>query len=178
VLIFGIPLIFFFPLVVHVWAGLATGITGVGAFRAPKLQRQHHRWGKACLWAYTVVFLTATMLTFQRWKADGYLFFLALAGYGLTLTGYGVRRFHQHPWVKRLLGKQWVVAHSIGMISSYIVLWTAFYVDNAHLFPGMNRLPQPTFWVLPTLIGLPFLILSIIRFAPQAMASSPESQER
>jgi len=35
-----------------------------------------------------------------------------------------------------------------------------------------------TFWVLPTLIGLPFLILSIIRFAPQAMASSPESQER
>jgi hypothetical protein len=53
------------------------------------------------------------------------------------------------------------------MIGSYIVLWTAFYVDNAHLFPGLKELPTLTFWVLPTVIALPFLVLSLSRFAPK-----------
>ena len=51
------------------------------------------------------------------------------------------------------MGEQWVVVHIVGMIGSYVVLWTAFYVDNAHLFPLFNRLPILTFWVGPTLIA-------------------------
>jgi hypothetical protein len=42
----------------------------------------------------------------------------------------------------------------VGMIGSYVVLWTAFFVDNAHQIPGLNQLPPLTFWVLPTLIGI------------------------
>jgi len=53
------------------------------------------------------------------------------------------------------------------MIGSYAVLWTAFYVDNAHLIPGLKQLPTLTFWVLPTAIALPFLALSLSRFAPK-----------
>jgi hypothetical protein len=163
----GLPLSFFFPLVVHSLAGLTTGITGIVAFSLPKRLGRHDRWGIRYLWAYTVVFLTATFLSVQRWQADAYLFGLATLGYGSALLGYGARRFRREPMVWRLLGKQWVVAHIVGMIGSYIVLWTAFYVDNAHLIPGLKELPTLTFWVLPTVIAFPFLLLSLSRFAPK-----------
>src|SRR5947209_5984043 len=69
----GFPLSFFLPLVVHALAGLTTGVTGVLAFRAPKRRGRHHRWGTYYLWAYTVVFITATILSAQRWSSDAYL---------------------------------------------------------------------------------------------------------
>ena len=93
----GFPLSFFLPLMVHALAGLTTGVTGVLAFRAPKRRGRHHRWGKSYLWAYTVVFLTAALLSVQRWDADAYLFFLALTGYGFALAGYGASG-SQSPW--------------------------------------------------------------------------------
>ncbi len=68
-----------------------------------------------------------------------------------------------------MVGKQWVVAHIVGVIGSYTVLWTAFYVDNAHLILGLQQLPTLTFWVLPTVIALPFLVLSLSRFAPKTV---------
>ena len=167
----GFPLSFFLPLVVHTASGLTAGVTGVLAFRAPKRRGRHHRWGSRYLWAYTVVFLTATILSVQRWPADAYLFGLASLGYGLAVCAYAARRFRQDPRVRRLVGKQWVVAHIVGMIGSYTVLWTAFYVDNAHLIPGLKELPTLTFWVLPTVIALPFLAVSLSRFAPQTVRS-------
>jgi hypothetical protein len=163
----GFPLSFFLPLVVHALAGLTTGVTGVLAFRAPKRRGRHHRWGKSYLWAYTVVFLTATILSVQHWPADAYLFVLATLGYGLALGGYAARCFRQEPFVRRVVGKQWVIAHIVGVIGSYVVLWTAFYVDNAHLIPGLKQLPTLTFWVLPTVIALPFLVVSLSRFTPK-----------
>src|SRR5215469_18700001 len=107
----GFPLSCFLPLVVHALAGLTAGLTGVLAFRAPKRPGRHHRWGTRYLWAYTVVFLTATILSVQHWSADTYLFVLATLGYGLALSGYAARRFRQEPQVRRLVGKQWVVVH-------------------------------------------------------------------
>lgn len=171
----GLPLSFFLPLVVHALAGLTTGVTGVLAFRVPKHRGPHYRWGTRYLWAYTVVFLTTTILSVQRWEADAYLFFLAVIGYGFALFGYGARRFRQEPSMKRLLDKLWVVVYIVGMISSYVVLWTAFYVDNAHLIPLLNQLPPLMFWVLPSLISLPFMVLSISRFTPQLVAPSTKS---
>ncbi len=166
----GYPLFFFLPLVVHAVAGLMTGVTGIMAFRASMCPGRHHRWGSGYVWAYTVVFLTATMLSVQRWEADAYLFFLAVIGFGLALCGYGARHFRQEPWVRHLLGKQWIVVHVMGIIGSYVVLWTAFFVDNSHRIPGLNQLPPLTFWVLPTVIGILFIVLSIYRFVPNMAA--------
>ena len=163
----GFLLPFFLPLVVHVLAALTTGVTGVIAFSRPKRPGRHPKWGVRYLWAYTVVFLTAIVLSVQHWPTDAYLVVLATIGYGIALAGYGVRRFRQKPMVRYMLGRQWISAHIVGMIGSYVVLWTAFYVDNAHLIPGLNRLPQLTFWVLPTLVALPFIALSLSRFAPK-----------
>jgi len=168
----GLPYAFFFPLVVHALAGLTTTVLGVVAFSVRKGPTRHHRWGERYLWAYTVVFLTATILSVQRWAADAYLFGLAVLGYSFALGGYSARRCRQAPWLRRALGEYWVIAHLSGMIASYVVLLTAFYVDNAHLIPGLNRLPTLVFWVAPTLIALPFLVRSIRRFLPKAAAPS------
>jgi hypothetical protein len=175
-LVFHIPLSFFLPLIVHTLAGLTTGVLGIIAFRVPKRRGRHPRRGERYLWAYTLVFLTATILSVQRWEADAYLFFMALIGYAFALGGYAARRFRREPWIMRLFGKQWVVAHIVGMIGSYIVLWTAFYVDNARLIPLLNQLPSLTFWVLPSVIGLPFIVLSISRFVPKTVAPSLRSK--
>jgi hypothetical protein len=177
----GLPLSFFLPLVVHGLAGLATMVIGVMTFRVPKGPERHHRWGKRYLWAYSVVFLTATILSVQRWQADAYLFGLAVLGSSLALVGYTARRFRQTPWVRRTLGEQWVVVHIVGVIGSHVVLWTAFYVDNAHLIPLLDHLPPLTFWVLPTLISLPFIARSLARFIPKTVVpsatSTPERKE-
>jgi len=122
--VFGIPLSFFLPLMVHVWAGLATVIIGIVAFRAPKRRGRHPRWGTRYLWAYTLVFLTATILSAEHWGTSAYLFFIALVGYGLALSGYVARRFRREPWLLRSLGENWVIAHIAGTIGSYIVLLT------------------------------------------------------
>ena len=172
----GFPLSFFLPLVVHALAALATGVTGVITFSRPKRGGRHPTWGKRYLWAYTVVFLTAIILSVQHWPTDAYLVVLATLGYGFALTGYGARRFRQQPMMRRVLGNLWIVAHIVGMIGSYVVLWTAFYVDNAHLFPGLKELPTLTFWVLPTVIALPFLVLSLSRFAPRTALAGRASK--
>jgi hypothetical protein len=163
----GFPLSFFLPLVVHALAALTTGATGVITFSRPKRSVRHPKWGVRYLWAYTVVFLTAIILSVQRWPTDAYLVVLATLGYGFALGGYVARRFRREPWLRRVLGNQWISVHIVGMIGSYVVLWTAFYVDNAHLIPGLKQLPTLTFWVLPTVVALPFLVVSLSRFAPK-----------
>ena len=163
----GFPLSFFLPLVVHALAALTTGVTGVITFSRPKRRGRHPQWGGRYLWAYTLVFLTAIILSVQHWPTDAYLVVLATLGYGFALGGYVARRFRREPWLLRVLGKRWISAHIVGMIGSYVVLWTAFYVDNAHLIPLLDRLPPLTFWVLPSLIALPFLVVSLSRFAPK-----------
>jgi hypothetical protein len=154
----GFPLSFFLPLVVHILAGLTAGITGVVMFSLPKRRGSHQRWETSYVWAYSVVFL-------------------AVLGYGLALNGYAARRFGQEARVGDTLAKQWVVVHIVGMIGSYVVLWTAFFVDNAHKIPGLNQLPPLTFWVLPSLIGLSFLVVSLSRLAPRMGAASEPGKE-
>ena len=169
-LVFHIPLSFFLSLIVHILAGPTTVITGIVAFILPKRQGRHSHWGVRYLWAYSLVFLTATILSVERWSVDAYLFFIALMGYGFALGGYVASRFRREAWLIRLLGKNWVIVHIVGTIGSYIVLLTGFYVDNAHLIPLLNQLPQLTFWVLPTVIGIPFIVRSITRFAPKTVS--------
>jgi hypothetical protein len=46
---------------------------------------------------------------------------------------------------------------------SYVLLLTAFYVDNGKSLPLWNALPPWAFWVLPLAIGTPFIIHALVR---------------
>jgi hypothetical protein len=71
-------------------------------------------------------------------------------------AGYAARKIH---W------RGWTSIHILGMSFSYIVLLTAFYVDNGPHLPLYNRLPVIAFWVGPSLIGLPLVIRALLRHA-------------
>src|ERR1700686_4152608 len=72
-MIAGFPLSFFLPLVVHALAALTTGVTGVITFSRPKRSVRHPCWGVRYLWAYTVVFLTAIILSVRDFPTAAYL---------------------------------------------------------------------------------------------------------
>jgi hypothetical protein len=46
---------------------------------------------------------------------------------------------------------------------SYILLLTAFYVDNGKNLPLWNKLPQTAFWVFPAVAGIPFIVRALLR---------------
>lgn len=169
-------LIFGLPLVLHAWAGLAAVICGIVAFRMSKRPGRHARWGVRYLWAYSFVFLTATALTVQIWSTHAYLFFLALAGYGFALLAYAARRFRRSVWVPASLRKHRCPLHLSGMIGSYVVLWMGFLVDNAPKIPGLGALPVLTFWLLPPVVALPFLIRTLSSQTNRRLVSNREGE--
>jgi hypothetical protein len=52
----------------------------------------------------------------------------------------------------------WAGAHLTGMGLSYILLVTAFYVDNGKNLPLWRRLPAVAYWLLPGLVGVPIIV--------------------
>jgi hypothetical protein len=46
---------------------------------------------------------------------------------------------------------------------SYILLLTAFYVDNGPNLPLWNKLPPLAFWLMPAVIGAPIVIWALLR---------------
>ncbi len=158
---------FILSLLIHILAGLASVITGIVAFSMPKRRGHHPRWGKYYLWAYSLVFLTAAIISFERWQKDSYLFFTALVAYGLAQVGYAAGRMRRNSRISAALRKRWVSIHIFAMIGSYVGLVTAFLVDNSHAIPLVNHLPAMAYWFLPGFIGLPFLVRSLSRYAPK-----------
>jgi hypothetical protein len=49
-----------------------------------------------------------------------------------------------------------------GMGLSYILLLTAFYVDNGPNLPVWRYLPPLAYWLAPSLVGLPILLWALV----------------
>ncbi len=141
-------------LVVHIAAGLISVITGAIALLSPKQRGRHPRLGEVYYWALGVVFVTATVIAALRWAQSGYLFFLGSAAFAAGSIGYLARK-------RRWRG--WLTVHIVGMSLSYIVLLTAFYVDNGPKLPLWDRLPTLAFWIGPSAIGLPLVLRTLWR---------------
>jgi hypothetical protein len=47
------------------------------------------------------------------------------------------------------------------MGASYILLLTAFYVDNGKNLPLWRELPEVAFWFLPSAIGVPLILYAL-----------------
>jgi hypothetical protein len=49
------------------------------------------------------------------------------------------------------------------MGASYILLLTAFYVDNGKNLPLWKDLPSISYWTFPALVGIPIIIRTMLR---------------
>jgi hypothetical protein len=162
VVVLGIPIpssspVFLGIVAVHVAAGLVCTIAGLTAMLAPKRAGRHPSAGTVYYWSLVVVFLSMAALSILRWPADTHLFVLGVLSFGAGALGRTARR-------KLWLG--WLPAHVSGMAISYILLLTAFYVDNGPHLPLWRSLPTLAHWLLPSIVGVPILAWALRRHTP------------
>jgi hypothetical protein len=150
----------------HVLAGVTAVISGAIAAVARRGSLRHVRAGRLYYRAVTVVFITAIVLAAMRWKQDYYLFVLGAIAFTAATIGYQHRRRH----------RPGDTGHIAGMGTAYIVMLTAFYVDNGPHLPLWDHLPAFAFWLLPSAIGAPVIARAIVR--ARRARHSPEHQQR
>jgi hypothetical protein len=138
---------------VHILLGLACTVTGVIAMLSRKREGRHPRYGTIYFWCLTGVFLTATSLAAVRWAEDYHLFVLAALSFAAGYLGRQARRQRRRNWVR---------LHISGMGASYILLLTAFYVDNGKSLPLWKELPSIAYWLLPAAVGIPLVVRALL----------------
>lgn len=138
----------------HVLAGLVCVIAGAVAMLCPKGRGRHSDFGTVYFWGLAAVFVSASALSAMRWAEDRLLFGLATLAFLLALTGRSALRGRWWAWPR---------LHIAGLGGSYIVLLTAFYVDNGPNLPVWRSLPPLTYWLGPAAIGLPIILYAMLR---------------
>jgi uncharacterized membrane protein len=168
IVVAGIPIpsdspAFLVVLGVHVLAGLAAVLTGLAAMVARKGRGRHSSFGTLYYRSLLLVCVTMAGLSVVRWAEDYHLFVLGTLAFAAAFVG------------RRAVRRQQVGRHLVGMGSSYILLLTAFYVDNGAHLPLWRELPTLAYWLLPAAIGLP-LIMVALRRHPLARAERRRAQ--
>lgn len=148
---------------IHVVLGLTCTITGLMAMLSAKRPGRHPRFGSIYFWCLTGVFVTVSALAAARWSEDYHLFILGALAFAAAYLGRRARRKRWHNWVK---------LHITGMGTSYVVLLTAFYVDNGRNLSLWRELPPIAFWLLPAAIGVPLIVRALWR---HPLARTPPS---
>ena len=162
---FGVPIPSANPLFrgivgIHVLFGLPTVVTGAVEMLSVKERGRHSNFGIAYFWCLFGAFVTMSALAFARWQEDYHLFILGALSFGAAWLG---RTIVRHRWL------QWPRLHLTFMAASYVLMLTAFYVDNGKNLPLWRELPQIAFWILPTLIAVP-VIFYVLRRHPIVIA--------
>ncbi len=158
-LLLGIPIpstdpVFLVIVGIHVLFGLAAVIAGAVAMLSNKGRGRHSRFGTVYFWCLFGVFATMSALSFIRWVADYHLFISGALSFAAANFGRTAAR-------RRL--RQWRRLHLTGMGTSYILMLTAFYVDNGPNLPLWRELPDLAFWILPGAFGAPLILYSLNR---------------
>lgn len=171
IVVLGIPIPssspwFLSVVALHVAAGLICALAGIVAMLAPKRSGRHPSAGTAYYWSLLVVFLSMAALSILRWPADTHLFVLGILSFGAGFVG---RMAKRRLWPLRV--------HVSGMAVSYILLLTAFYVDNGPHLPLWRSLPPWAYWLLPGLVGIPVLIWALTCH-PLILRSASLAQKR
>lgn len=150
----------------HIAFGLTCVVAGATAMLSRKGPGRHPLAGTIYFWALAGVFATAVALALARWAEDSTLFVLACVAFALAVFGRHARR---------RLWPGWPRWHMTGMGLSYVVLLTAFYVDNGANLPIWRSLPPVAYWLTPSLVGLPILLWALLRH-PLARAQGSSRQ--
>lgn len=167
--VLGIPLPSSDPLFlgivgIHIALGLSAVCTGLIAMLSGKGRGRHSNLGTIYFWSLAGLFVTSSTLSLLRWSEDYHLFVLGTVSFGAGYLG----RFAIRRGSPRL--------HLTGMASSYIVMLTAFYVDNGRSLPIWRDLPHIAYWIVPGAIGLPlaaYYLFRLPRITPPG-ESTPE----
>jgi uncharacterized membrane protein len=138
----------------HVLFGLAALITGAVAMLSKKGRGRHANLGTVYFWCLFGVFVTMSTLSFIRWAENCHLFILGALSFASAYFG---RTAARRRW------RQWPRLHLTGMGASYILMLTAFYVDNGKNLPLWKELPEIAFWFLPSAIGAPLILYALRR---------------
>ena len=141
---------------IHVLLGIVAVVSGAVAMLSAKRPGRHPTAGKVYFWSLATLALTATVLAAFRWSEDYHLFILGVIALAAGFVGRTARRRQSRGWAR------W---HILGMGSSYVLLLTAFYVDNGRNLPLWNELPSVAYWLLPSIAGLPLILRALRRYA-------------
>jgi hypothetical protein len=158
-IVFGIPVpsvdaVFLTVVRFHIVVGIVCVVAGALAMLSRKGRGRHSTFGTWYYWSLLVLVASAIGLSVVRWTENHHLFFLGTLS--LITATFG----------RTALRRRWfncVALHLIGMGLSYILMLTAFYVDNGKNLPFWRELPQWAFWVLPTAIGAPIIVHALLR---------------
>jgi hypothetical protein len=142
----------------HVLIGLAAVVFGAIAIFSKKQRGRHPRFGICYYWAIIGTTVTAALLTAVRFAENVDVMTLGLLCLGAVWFGRtALRRRWPH----------WARLHLTGMGLSYILLLTAFYVENGADLPLWNRLPTIAYWLIPGAVGIPIIVFALM-FHPVA----------
>jgi hypothetical protein len=138
----------------HVLVAFVAVVSGVVAMLSPKRAGRHPIFGAIYFWSLSLVFLSATVLSVMRWYENYHLFILGTLAF---LAAIFARQ------AVRGRGSYWARVHITGMGASYILLLTAFYVDNGKSLPLWKELPSIAYWILPAAFGVPLIVRALLR---------------
>lgn len=158
-LLLGIPIpstdpVFLAIVGFHILLGLAAVVTGAMAMLSRKGRGRHANLGTAYFWCLFGVLVTMGALSFMRWAENVHLFVLGILSFAFALFG---RTAARRRW------RQWPRLHLTGMGVSYVIMLTAFYLDNGRNLPVWKELPPMAFWLLPGAIGMPLILHALLR---------------
>jgi uncharacterized membrane protein len=139
---------------VHVVAGMTCVVAGAAAMLSRKGRGRHSSFGTTYYWSLSIVFGTAVTLAIVRWAEDYPLFILAALSFAAATFGRTAMR-------RGLLGR--FRPHLASMGFSYVVLLTAFYVDNGKSLPLWKELPVIAYWLVPGAIVVPIMAYALLR---------------
>jgi hypothetical protein len=146
--------VFLAALGMHILVGLSCVVSGVVAMLSRKRPGRHPRFGTIYYYCLSIVFASAAILSAMRWAEDYHLFILGSLSFGTASLG---------RIAIRLRWRNWIRLHISCMGLSYILLLTAFYVDNGKNLPLWNKFPPIAFWLLPGAVGIPFIVRALLR---------------
>ena len=158
-IVLGIPvpsdlLLFLGVVGIHFIAGLLCVMAGIIAMLSRKGRGRHANYGTLYYRSLTVVFVTMTALSITRWAEDWELFVLGVLAFAAASFGRTSMRRRWNGFVR---------LHISGMGLSYILLLTAFYVDNGGNLPIWRDLSPIAYWIAPAIVGGPIMIWALLR---------------
>jgi uncharacterized membrane protein len=139
---------------IHILVGIICVAAGAIAMLSNKGRGRHSTFGTIYYWCLAILVATAIGLSVVRWAENYHLFILGAFSWIAATIARTALRQRLHNWVR---------LHITGMGLSYILMLTAFYVDNGKNLPLWRNLPQIAFWLLPAGLGIPLLMRALLK---------------